>query len=344
MNPWSTRSPAGGWFRAAREAAERWRPSPPFEALETTLQESLCIAARAEAPWLFHPSLNAITFPSNGRRLEREFVLAVWTATNKPNVSGQVDLPCPLVAWNRDGGSSIPSGTYDLGQLGVHARATEWPFRIALDVWCHSFGFPYVGSWAGVSAGERMERAGELEVDIRCFMRAMALLESHLPACSDWVSSVTQVAIPLCSDRTGFFHSTSSPDLPGVVLIDLFGGELQILEALVHETAHLHLYRHEAYGPLVAPGHTRTYGSPLRPEPRPLRGIFLAYHALAYICALYKDGTQVGLVDHDDPDIPNLLAKMNDAEATLLTHKEFLTNNGRDLLAETTQVAERVRA
>jgi HEXXH motif-containing protein len=61
------------------------------------------------------------------------------------------------------------------------------------------------------------------------------------------------------------------------------------LESIVHESAHLHLYMALAQEPLIDPDHDGHYKSPLRPDPRPLRGILLAYHALAYIAALFAD-------------------------------------------------------
>jgi HEXXH motif-containing protein len=114
-----------------------------------------------------------------------------------------------------------------------------------------------------------------------------------------------------------------------------------VLEALVHESAHHHLCLAEMESLLVDPKHDGTYPSPLRPEPRPLRGILLAYHALAYICALYVEARACGFIPRDAyrSEADDLQSKLDAAESTLCSSRQFLTESGDQFFSETMNVA-----
>jgi HEXXH motif-containing protein len=131
-------------------------------------------------------------------------------------------------------------------------------------------------------------------------------------------------------------------ELPGVVTLDIDIDSVFLLEALVHESAYHHLFIEEAASPLVHPRHHGTYHSPLRPEPRPLRGILLAYHALAYICAFYTDAHINGLVPTGSysAEIHDTVSKLAEAESTLMANRQFLTDRGNEFIDKTTDVVE----
>jgi len=74
-----------------------------------------------------------------------------------------------------------------------------------------------------------------------------------------------------------------------MVYLDLFGGVINTIELIVHESAHLYFFLAESNSKLLEYDNSTLYWSPLRHEKRPLHGIFLGYHALAYICAFYKE-------------------------------------------------------
>ena len=94
--------------------------------------------------------------------------------------------------------------------------------------------------------------------------------------------------------------------------------------------------------PLVDPSHVATYRSPLRIDPRPLIGILLAYHALAYICAFYFDALRhsLGTEARCGEELKSAREKLCDSERTLVSNRRFLTGLGREFLNSTMQVAE----
>jgi len=180
-----------------------------------------------------------------------------------------------------------------------------------------------------------------LQKEIRRFLRAMTAADRGLVESFAWTTSITQVLVPLRRVSTTHTQSASSRQLPGLVYITL-KDEVQILEALIHETAHQHLFMVEVAGPLVDPSHTEAYSSPLREDERPLLGVLLAYHALAYMCALYKDAVRSDLAPQTrfNRELHATRAKLLDAEATLVSNQQFLTERGREFLASTSEVAE----
>ena len=120
----------------------------------------------------------------------------------------------------------------------------------------------------------------------------LAALLAALPEVAGWLRATTR-ALDLLPERffakapDGALVSCSSPEVPGFIRITRCREPLKLLEMLVHETAHLYLFRAEAAAPLIDPSSTLSFSSPLRHEPRPLRGILLALHACAYIAAAY---------------------------------------------------------
>jgi len=74
------------------------------------------------------------------------------------------------------------------------------------------------------------------------------------------------------------FGSASSFMLWGALLINAvrYTDALAVLEALVHEGAHQLLFAHSIEEPLVTNALSERYASPLRPDPRPMDGV---YHA-----------------------------------------------------------------
>ena len=136
-----------------------------------------------------------------------------------------------------------------------------------------------------LSASDESELAG----DIRSLLITQRLLHSLIPAASAWIGAVTRVVVPLVRSQGAEFRSGSIAGIPGLVFVEMTRKQLLVLEALVHESAHLHFHIAEFDNDFITAAHDVRYASPLRPDPRPLRGIFLALHALIYMCAFYKD-------------------------------------------------------
>src|SRR5262249_11455340 len=116
-----------------------------------------------------------------------------------------------------------------------------------------------------------------------------------------WASSITRLIVPLRPCADGRVRSSSFREELGIVFLDL-SNPIPLLESLIHESAHQHFYAFEACGALTPTDDGQpTFYSPLKKTNRPLRSVFLAYHALAHIAQLYCDlSTDPALHESDD--------------------------------------------
>jgi HEXXH motif-containing protein len=338
--PWAWRPSPAGFYEELARLATRWTPDPRLHVDADIAREQVQAAAAEHAPWLVHPCLAAITCQTPGDALQRDVNLLIWTAAHADLGAATLTVADPVTVWGPAGDLALDPGHHALADLGSALREQPAPpCALALDPWCRTVGAPIPGSWAEASAAP--VDAQELVGDLRQLMRTVAVTEHTLPACMDWLLAVTRVVIPLRGHPDGAFRSGCEPDVPGMVYLDVTASDLQIAEALVHESAHRHLFVAEAEGPLVEPGHNGRYTSPLRPDPRPLRGILLAGHALAYIAALYADAARARSVPSAvlETEAEALLPKLAAAEATLVGARAHLTGRGRDFLDRLQEVA-----
>ncbi|MEW6499326.1 MAG: HEXXH motif-containing putative peptide modification protein [Cyanobacteriota bacterium] len=343
-SPWAwqpTKAPA---YQKLKDLVFKWQSAGVLKLDSAVLHRCLLEAAERQEKWLLHPCSHPLTLQSQPR-IQSDFQLAVWMAAHVNASLGSVYVPYTLWAWGPNGGMRVDPGLYDLQELGVGLANQPENFAIALDVWSDSVGFPFPDSlypdeWCW-SASRTLSDAQQqrLQQEIVLFLNAMHLLTTRLPECADWVTSVTQVVIPFHRQVGNSFKSSSNVGLPGVVFFDLHGGEIQILEALVHESAHLHFCVAEAGGSLVDPNHHGKYKSALRTDARPLRGIYLAYHALAYICVFYTEYLKRGIITGYEEELQSLRAKRDDSEHTLACNQQFLTQFGIEFFEQTRKVS-----
>jgi hypothetical protein len=338
-NPWTWRPSKVSWYQQLSHLISFWYPQEVLGLDRLGLLDRLTDAVSHQEDWVLHPCINPLTLPYEGQRLQRDFQLAIWIAAHTEDPLGVVHVPHTLWAWSPNGGEPILSGDYDLRELGAAVANHQWPCAIALDVWCDSIGFPFPESWAA-RADISDEEKQMLQGEIALFLRTICFAEDTLVDCMQWATSVTQVVIPLYRQGDNSFRSGSQDNLPGLIYADI-GGGVELLEALVHESAHRHLFLAECDHPLVDPNHQGRYVSPLRPEPRPLRGILLAYHALAYICALYVDciDKKINATAYCVQELSALQMKLEQAEQTLASNQQFLTDSGKKFFDLTREVA-----
>ncbi|MGJ4961863.1 aKG-HExxH-type peptide beta-hydroxylase [Bradyrhizobium sp. HKCCYLRH3061] len=337
---WTWRPSKSAWHEKFNDKILRWQPEDRLGLDGEPLKASLIEANAREADWLRHPCMNSITYEGHDKSPQRDLQVAIWTAANAPTASTSLTAPQPLTLWSPVGGYRIEAGTYDLNELAGLLPMKEWPYDISVDVGCHSLGFPIPDTWvehADLSADEQARMTREVTNALEILVTAA----KKFPECVKWVSDVTRVLIPLRSSERSYFRSGSQADVPGMVYADLFGGLMQVMEAIVHESAHLHLFMAEASGPLVDPQHQGRYASPLRPEPRPLRGILLAFHAIAYICAFYREAEKQGFGGSAeyDAELANMLTKLKEAQVVLGDARQFLTEDGRVFVDRTAEIA-----
>ena len=270
----------------------------------------------------------------------RDVCLAAWVSANTDRDLGGVDLPRPIVLWSGAGDTEVAPGRHDLAELGALARQPA-PVALGLDVWCRSTGVVSAGSWPALTAAELLDREAELERSIKGFLHTMFALGVRCPDLLAWITAATRVVRPLVP-LPDVARSSHDRDVPGLVEADISRGPAQIIELVVHETAHLHLRAAQAEAHLVDPDHTGTYPSPLRPEPRPLIGLVLAYHALAYICAALEEAAHAGLIDQaiKQRSVDDLAGRRDDARTVIDGASNHLTDTGRAFIARTHDVAD----
>ncbi len=170
-------------------------------------------------------------------------------------------------------------------------------------------------------------------------LRTCALMVGALPAAWGWLRTLTRVLVFL-DGTDNLSRSASMAEIPGLVLADTVS-EVSLGELLIHETAHNLMYVTEAAGPLIELGEERRFKSPLRNDPRPLRGILLAYHALSFICAYY-DGLRSASIGREivDPiDATNLHRLRAEAQAILLEAASSFTAAGAAFFDHTRELA-----
>lgn len=325
-------------LRALGLPAERWEPHPGLALDRSRLSAALADAAARAAPWLRHPCLSRLTRDEPATAY-RDLVLAVWTSAHTDADLGAVTIANPVTIWTPGGDLEVPVGRHDLGSLAEPMRATS-PIAVAVDIWGTSTGLRSPGAYVHDEDPAILE---SLARDLNNFMRLMHVVAGRLPELMQWVISATSVIRPLVP-IPGCARSTHYPDIAGLVEADLSRGAAQTIELVAHETAHLHLRAAQADADLVDPGDDRRYTSPLRPEPRPLIGILLAYHALSYIAAALHVSRAVALLDDTvETYIRTDVEPMRDAARAVLEEAEDrLTDAGRLFLRRTHEVSDRV--
>jgi HEXXH motif-containing protein len=343
-SPWAWRVSASGWYADVARGLAVWQPDPALE-VDSVVRDRLVEAACNGEEWLYHPVLCAVTLGQ--RRLGRDLRLVLWAGAHSEDRAdlGAVTVPGPTWAWAADGGRLVERGRHDVVELGRRActPATEPLVPLALDVWIDAVGLPLPPevvayeewSWAHHQP-LAPEEGAHLRHDVVRFLRAARALQQLHPDCSDWVTGVTKVVVPLYGTSGPRFRSGSSAALPGLVFTDIDGPITQVLESLVHESAHLWFCIAETECPLIDPAHDGRYRSPLRPDPRPLRGIFLAFHALAFMGAFYRDWAGVTPArDEALDELEAVRSLRDDAAATLESARDALTDAGAQFLDAT---------
>ncbi len=116
---------------------------------------------------------------------------------------------------------------------------------------------------------------------------AVDTLARHLPALLDEMRLLLGHVIPV-GDLAEDHQSASYPHALGSIYLTLHPRPMMMLEALIHEFQHNKLHALLQLGPLLAGDEDLRVASPVRPDPRPLRGVLLAVHAFLPVAELYR--------------------------------------------------------
>jgi HEXXH motif-containing protein len=342
-SPWRWVPDAKPWTLGLVGAVARWEPDPALRMDAGAVRAAVAESAQAAAPWLRHPCISRLT-QRGPPSLYRDLCLAAWVAANCGKELGPVRLPHPTILWSGAGDEEVAAGWHELSTLGALAGQPSL-VPLALDVWCRSAGVVSPDAWAALSGPELIARQGELERSVKSFLATVALLSRRCGDLMGWLTSATRVVRPL-APLADAARSSHDPQVPGLVEADISRGPTQTIELVAHETAHLHLRAAQAAGDLVAPSHAGTYPSPLRAEPRPLIGVLLAYHALAYICAALSDAAGAGVIDRDTAarSLADLRRRRDEARTVIESAGKHFTDAGAAFVDKTHEVADHVFA
>ncbi|CAB3802406.1 hypothetical protein LMG28614_05602 [Paraburkholderia ultramafica] len=336
--PWDWIPDQRAWCEDVARGAEAWSPAPGLCLPVDEFRKGIRRAADEGLDWILHPCMSRLT-QATPVEPARDLILAAWVAGHT-GCPGEIELTSPVELWSAAGDKKMRAGRCALRALGA-AMVERGPTQLALDLWCRSTGVVTAGSWASLDNTSLSSRRPELTQSIHQFLTLMSALAQATPSLLAWVLAATRVLRPLVP-IAGYARSSHDPEVPGLIEADLSRGPTQTIELIAHETAHLHLRAAQAAAPLVDPHHRSTYHSPLRREPRPLIGILLAYHALAYICAALRQVTAAAILSPKTAAraLDDLARRCDDARATMDRARCHLTPAGAQFLDRTHKVAD----
>ncbi len=116
---------------------------------------------------------------------------------------------------------------------------------------------------------------------------ALAVIDEHLPALAAEVRLALRHVVPVGYDEARHL-SASYLEATGVVYLTLHPQRMTMVEALIHEFQHNKLNVLLGLDAVLENGEAPLFSSPVRPDPRPLRGVLLAVHAFQPIALLYE--------------------------------------------------------
>ena len=332
-SPWAWRADRRPWSTAMVDRVSAWTPTLSIDM--PGLADAVISGFAADERWICHPLSGALTHDVTEGRTERDLGFVLWVGSHL-GLDGRIELDRPRWCFSPTGGFVLDAGCHDVAALATNLVAAD--VGLAVDPWCTLLGYPAPDTCPATMPDPEDQRT-TIERNVLVALRAQAYAAAAVPDISAWITSLVDVVVPL--DGTApLGRSASRADLPGLVFLDTMS-EVAVLELLVHEAAHHLLYFEEVTGPLVDPDDAGLFRSPLRTDLRPLRGILLAYHALAFICAMYRD-LDASAIFHgafDAADIADLASKRDEAGATLHTAAGSLTDRGLVVLRRTDEVA-----
>lgn len=175
---------------------------------------------------------------------------------------------------------------------------------------------------------------------------AFEVIERHLPQIATELAVAARLVLPVgCHDETHF--SASYDHMPGCAYVSLHPDTLTMAEALIHEFQHNKILAATRTEKLWLNSAHERFASPLRPDPRPMRGIVLAAHAFVPVALLHQSlansGDTLAHASRFARRRDEILTKNADALKTIHTAAK-LTAAGAKVVAQMTTLDARSRA
>lgn len=165
---------------------------------------------------------------------------------------------------------------------------------------------------------------------------ALQLVDRHLPVFRAEIEAVLQQVVPVGWDEERHL-SASVQEAIGTIYLSLHGNPMTMAEAVIHEVSHNKLAALLELDPVLENDAAEAHASPVRPDPRPLRGVLLAVHAFLPVAALYAAMIEAGAPGSDHPAFRERFARIvagNHEGVQVLRAHARPTALGAQLLAE----------
>lgn len=165
---------------------------------------------------------------------------------------------------------------------------------------------------------------------------ALAIVDAYLPSLAPERRLLAQVIVPVGVDDERH-DSCTYEGAPGAMYLSLHPDPVKLAEAIVHEFQHDKLHALMRLDALLENGREEGYRSPVRPDPRPLRGVLLAAHAFIAVAEMYRAMREGGhpASRHSRFEARAEAVRVANVEAlALLRESAKVTAVGRQLLEE----------
>jgi HEXXH motif-containing protein len=185
---------------------------------------------------------------------------------------------------------------------------------------------------------------GEKSVEhwVQVLRDAYQIIEQLLPELAEEMSWMLRHVVPVGYDDEKHL-SASYLEASGVVYLTLHPHLMTMVEALIHEFQHNKLNVVLGIDPVLHNAEFPLFASPVRPDPRPLRGVLLAVHAFQPIAKMYE-----AMLELPNPPVPvvwirnrlhQVAIKCREGCSVLLPNAQP-TEFGHAILAEIAQIDE----
>lgn len=170
---------------------------------------------------------------------------------------------------------------------------------------------------------------------------SLEIIDTYLPEIGAEMRLVLHQIVPVGFDSERHL-SASYAEAIGTVYMSLHPNLFTMTEALIHEYQHNKLNALLYLDPVLENLESELYASPVRPDPRPLRGVLLAVHAFQPIARLYEV-----MIERSDPRMTedakrrfSQIVKVNRDGCSVLLPNARPTPIGRSLFAEIARIDE----
>lgn len=233
---------------------------------------------------LYHPVLNYLRAPDaeeTGAVSSRDLQLVFWLGSHSwADAATRLEVVRHTTVWTLCGSRQLSPGHYSVSQFRDETAVPQIAWDVA--------GLCTAGLREDMWPGDDEAASRKLCASLASTLAVLDEFQSGFPHIFDWAAHATRVIVPLKPRPDGRIRSGSLAEEVGAVYLDL-SSPVSFLESLVHESAHQHFYLCESFLAVVPANEAPSFYSPLKKTLRPLRGVFLAYHALACIAQLYSE-------------------------------------------------------